>query len=124
MDSSFRRMLMARRKKERRSSRRAEYGASCSHRVLPVSVSTIRIIGRVRISVIEPKSNPRFSLPVLVAHSYHLPRKARGASTLLRHSFNDALRSHGWNDSREPVIGGIEQATKLCSRPFPSSGHY
>ncbi len=50
--------------------------------------------------------------------------EARGASTLLRHSFDDALRSHGWNDSREPVIGGIEQTTKLSLRPFPSSGHY
>ena len=27
---------------------------------------------------------------------------------LFRHGFDDALRSHGGNDSRELVIGGIE----------------
>ena len=36
---------------------------------------------------------------------------------------NDALRSHGWNDSRELVIGGIEQPTELSFGAFPSSGH-
>jgi hypothetical protein len=31
-----------------------------------------------------------------------------GELTLFRHGFDDALRSHGGNDSRELIIGGIE----------------
>ena len=51
MDSSFRRMWMALRRKERLSSQRTECGASPSSRVPPVSVSTTRTIGRVLISM-------------------------------------------------------------------------
>jgi hypothetical protein len=46
---------------------------------------------------------------------------ARGASTLLRRSFNDALWSHGWNNSRELVTDGIEQSTELSFGAFASS---
>lgn len=46
------------------------------------------------------------------------------APTLFRHSLNYALRCHGWNDSREPVVGGIEQIAKLSLRSFPPPRHY
>jgi hypothetical protein len=54
----------------------------------------------------------------------HANFEVLGASTLSRHGFNDALRSHGWNNSRELVIGGIEQSTKLSFGAFPSSSHH
>ena len=50
-------------------------------------------------------------------------RWGSGGSTYFWYGFNDALRSHGWNDSRELVIGSFEQATKLSSGAFSSSGH-
>jgi hypothetical protein len=34
--------------------------------------------------------------------------------------FDHALRSHSWNHSRELVIGGIGQSTKLSRGAFPS----
>jgi hypothetical protein len=46
-----------------------------------------------------------------------------GGSTYYWHGFNDALRSHGWNNSCELVIGSIEQSTILSFGAFPSSGH-
>ena len=41
---------------------------------------------------------------------------------VLWHGLNDALRSHGRDDSRQLVIGSIEQNVKLSFGAFPSSG--
>ena len=38
--------------------------------------------------------------------------------------FDHALRRHGWNNSRELVIGGIEQSTKLSRGAFASPVHH
>ncbi len=38
--------------------------------------------------------------------------------------FDHALWSYGWNNSRELVIGSIEESTKLSFGAFPSSIHY
>ena len=40
------------------------------------------------------------------------------ATALFRHGLDDALRSHGWNDSRQLVIGRIEQSVKLSFGTF------
>ena len=41
---------------------------------------------------------------------------------ILWHGLDDALRSHGWDDSRQLVIGSIEQDVKLSFGALPSSG--
>ena len=38
--------------------------------------------------------------------------------------FDHALRSHGWNNSRELVTGGTKQSTKLNPRAFTASVHH
>jgi hypothetical protein len=38
------------------------------------------------------------------------------------HGLDDALRSHGWDDFRQLLIGSIEQEVKLSFGAFPSSG--
>jgi len=45
-------------------------------------------------------------------------------SNSVRNGFYHALRSHGWNNSRELVIGGIEQSTKLSRGAFASPVHH
>ena len=41
---------------------------------------------------------------------------------VLWHGLDDALRSHGWDDFRQLLIGSIEQDVKLSFGAFPSSG--
>ena len=67
---------------------------------------------------------PRHTVARYSGHAAWPWRSARRIATSLRHSFNYALRSHGWNNSRELVIGGIEQSTELSYGPFPSSIHH
>jgi hypothetical protein len=50
-------------------------------------------------------------------------RRSLGVSPLW-YRLNDALRSDGWNDSRELAIGSIEQGSKLRLGAFPSSVHH
>ena len=45
-------------------------------------------------------------------------------SNSVRNGFYHALRSHGWNNSLELVIGGIEQSTKLSRGAFASPVHH
>jgi hypothetical protein len=44
------------------------------------------------------------------------------ATALFRQGLDDALRSHGWDDFRQLLIGSIEQDVKLSFGAFPSSG--
>jgi hypothetical protein len=50
-------------------------------------------------------------------------RALRGLESV-GNGFDHALWSNGWNNSRDLVIGCIEQSTKLSGGTFPSSVHY
>jgi len=80
----------------------------------------------------DGRCGPWFNLSSLIVRSAigHVLESRNGerllcaGRTSFRHGFNHALRSHGWNNSRELEIGVIEQSRKFSLGAFPSSGHH
>ena len=62
-------------------------------------------------------------IQVSVARLCGMHSHALGGLESVGNGFDHALWSHGWNNSRELVTGGIEQSTELNYRAFASSIH-